>query len=246
MSNGGRGLVSLELAFVSLATLTTPARGQVFERTLDAVVASGAEAGGVDVGGWRFSEFGFRSEGDYDLDPADVRLRITTDGSVERRFTVQFSLTPDAAAGDAGKLFIDYRVDFAPSESMNRVGLRFNGAVPSQGIGTGAASVLEAVSSLDGSDVAPGLPVGDTEQLSIYNDGPGRLDDSNSDFMSLNAKPGLRLAKEITLSAREAGQQTVSIVDNFLTVPEPTFLAAAPAALALLARRRSLSARRVN
>ena len=122
---------------------------------------------------------------------------------------------------------------------MNRVGLRFNGAVPSQGIGTGAASVLEAVSALDGSDVAPGLPVSDTEQLSVYNDGPGRLEDSNSDFMSLNAKPGLRLAKEITLSAREAGQQTVSIVDNFLTMPEPSFIALAiPAALALLARRK--------
>jgi hypothetical protein len=81
--------------------------------------------------------------------------------------------------------------------------------------------------------------VSDTETLSIFNDGPGRLTDSNSAFLSLNLTRSLRLSNEITLSARETGRLDVSLVNNFSDVPEPTIAALfLPTALALLVRRR--------
>jgi len=202
-----------------------------------------AAVGSVTTGGLRYSAFAFRNDGPFNLNPAEVTVRITATEVIPEGppNTINFRYSVDALAAQSGSTAIDYRVDLLnPRPLMNRVGLRFNGSVPAQGIGGGSASNLLTVSTVDGSDVEVGNPIRDTEVLDIFNDGPGRLDDSNSDFLSVNPTLSLRLSNVITLSAREAGRLEVSTVNNFLTIPEPSagVFIALPSALALLARRR--------
>ena len=125
---------------------------------------------------------------------------------------------------------------------MNRTGLRFNGSVPSQGVGPGSATVTQAISTLDGSDLSPVNPVSDTETLVVFNDGPGRLEDSNSAFLWLYPKVALSVSSEITLSGYEGGHMSVSMANSFFTIPEPSaaFIALS-VSVALLGRRRRLA-----
>jgi hypothetical protein len=211
------------------------------QTSLDTLVAGGANAGGIDAPwGERFSEFAFRSTVPYDVRPADVTVRISNeDGNIPGRTSVQFIFGTPTAATQAGEVFIDYRVDELNSRLLNRVGVRFSGGVPSQGVGAGGyAGLTQAVSTVNGADLAPGAPVSDTESLVLFNDGPGRGEDQNSQFLSLNATYALRLSTRLTLNATEDGQLDVNFVDQFSTLPEPAAAAVAlPLALALLARR---------
>jgi len=140
-------------------------------------------------------------------------------------------------------MVIGYDLDVLSRDFMNRVGLRFNGSVPAQGPGDAAASVIETVASRDGSDVAPGAPVSDTAVLDVFNDGPGRLEDSNSDFMPINLTRSLHFVKDIIVSSRPTGGYVaISVVDNIVDqIPEPAAVSLISIAggAVLLRRRRA-------
>jgi hypothetical protein len=223
---------------IALACFAGAARGGVLFTTLDTLVPGGANSGGVEFLGQRYSEFAFRSSAPYDIKAADVAVRIGDD-SVPNRNTIQFIFGTPTAATQVGDVFIDYRVDELTMSPMNRMGLRFVGSVPSQGAGAGSAILRQVVSTVNGADLAIGTPVSDSESLVLSNDGPGRLDDVNSRFLSLNLTYALRISTQVTLTAREDGRFDVAFQDQFSGIPEPTAVALAiPAGLVLLARRR--------
>jgi hypothetical protein len=215
-------------------------RAAVLQTPLDTLLPGGAYADGILFpGSMRFSEFAFRSTEPYGISAADVTVRIDNEGPFFDRVNVQFTFGTDTAATQAGDVFIDYRVDDESWSPLNRVGVRFTGPVPSQGVGAGLALLRQTVSTVDGSDLTIGVPVSDTATLALSNDGPGRLDDVNSQFLSLNPTHALRLSTEINLRAREDGRFDAVFSDQFSTIPEPAAVAIAlPAGLALLGRPR--------
>jgi len=108
------------------------ARG-VYVTTLDTLLPGGANSGGVTTGGLRYSGFAFHSDGPFNLNPADVTVRITATEVIPEGppNTINFRYSVDALAAQSGSTAIDYRVDLLnPRPLMNRVGLRFNGSVP--------------------------------------------------------------------------------------------------------------------
>ena len=192
------------------------------------------------LNGWRYGDFTFAADG-VAVDPSAVTVRFVYGEflSVEeqRRDTVQFSFTSDLAAARQGTMSIGYRAD-AVRGTFNRAGVRFSGAVPSQGPGAGEVRLVETLVNPDGLDIEPGLPVSDTAVLQLFNDGPGRQEDSNSAFTTLNTIRSLRVDKQVTLSARADVTVAVSLVNNLFGFPEPTFLALAAPGMALALRRR--------
>jgi hypothetical protein len=228
------------LSGVIVACAAGSTRAAVLVTSLDTLVPGGASSWGLLLGGERFSQFAFRNTGPYNVSTADVTVRVSNEASPGNlgRTDIQFAFGTDAAAGQASDVFIDYRIDEQDNTPLNRAGLRFNGPVPSQGIGPGAATVMETVSTVDGSDLTPVPPISATATLDVFNDGPGRVDDSNSDFLALNYTFALRVSNQITLYARETGRLDVSVMNTFSTIPEPTAgFIALPAALSLLTRR---------
>ena len=208
---------------------------------------TGTNAGGFTIGDKRYTGFSFSSTGPAPLTPRDVNVRVTssdTNAGVpgDDTYSLQFTFGLDAFPGERNDVVIGYRVDVTdPAMFINRVGLRFNGSVPSQGPGDAAATVIETVRSTDGSDVAPGAPVSDTAVIDVFNDGPGRLADDNSDSIAVNPTRSLLFFKDILVSSRpDGGYAAISVVDNIVNqIPEPTFVGfAAFAAGGLLLRRR--------
>lgn len=239
------------LTLCGLAVLGLPAvsNAAVMQTTLDTLLTGGNNQSGVTLGDKRFSNFTFASTGSAPLRPQDVNVRIDNDADPTssdparrngQRYTLQFTFGLDAFPGERTDMVVGYDLDVLGSDFINRAGLRFNGSVPSQGVGDAAASVVETVQSRDGSDVAPGAPIRDTEVLDVFNDGPGRLEDSNSDFMTLNLTRSLRFTKDIIVSSRPTGGYAViSVVDNIVDqIPEPGSIALLGLAGGLLIRRR--------
>ena len=230
------------LAVCGLAVLGLPAvsRAAVVQTTLDQLLPGGNSSGGLIIGDKRYSNFTYSSSGSAPVRAQDVNVRISNDGDAQR-YTLQFTFGLDAFPGERSDLVVGYDLDVLSSDFINRAGLRFNGSVPSQGPGDAAASVVETVSSRDGSDVAPGAPVRDTEVLDVFNDGPGRLEDSNSDFMALNLTRALHFTKDIIVSSRPTGgYAAISVVDNIVDqIPEPGMISLVSlAGGAMLLRRR--------
>jgi len=62
--------------------------------------------------------------------------------------------------------------------------------------------------------------------LDVFNDGPGRLSDDNSDFLVINPQRTLQFTKDILVSSQPTGgYAAISVVDNIVDqVPEPTML----------------------
>ena len=242
------------LAVCGLAVLGLPAvsNAAVMQTTLDTLLPGGSNANGITIGDKRYSNFSFASTGSAPLRPSDVSVRIDNDADPAssnpakrngQQYTLQFTFGLDAFPGERTDLVVGYDLDVTSSDFLNRVGLKFNGSVPSQGVGDAAASVTETVSTRDGSDLAPGAPIRDTEVLDVFNDGPGRLDDSNSDFMAINLTRRLHFVKDIIVASRPTGgYAAISVVDNIVDqVPEPgviSLLTIAGGAV-LLRRRRA-------
>ena len=230
------------LVLCGLAVLGLPAVSDaaVMQTTLDQLLPGGGQAGGIIIGDKRYSNFTFASTGSAPVRPQDVNVRISNDANPQQ-YTLQFTFGLDAFPGERTDLVVGYDLDVLSTDFINRVGLRFNGSVPSQGPGDAAASVVETVSSRDGSDVAPGAPNRDTEVLDVFNDGPGRLEDSNSDFMAVNNTRGLHFVKDIIVSSRPTGgYAAISVVDNIVDqIPEPGMISLVTiAGGAMLLRRR--------
>ena len=219
------GPVALSALVVSLASLS--ARGQVFQAPLDTFLDGGANSAGVSAGGWHFGEFTFRSTGSIPVDPSDVLVRLSGEPSFN---SLTFSWERDAAPAGAEAAFdVGYRTE-GDFQWGVRAGLRFNGAVPSEGAG-GAATVRDTLTLAGGSQIT----------LDVFNDGPGRLADDNSDFASV---PGTLVRREMHASLVAAGgvPLRLSIAHNLVEplpdFPEPAALGVVPALWLLLRRRR--------
>ena len=147
-----------------LAALALPgvANAATVQYSLTDLLPGGQQGGGFTLGDKRYSNFTFASSGSAPLTPGDVNVRVTsteTNASVpgDDTYTLQFTFGLDAFPGERTDLVLCYQVDVLdPNQAINRVGLRFNGSVPSQGPGDAAASIEETVQTLDGSPVAPG------------------------------------------------------------------------------------------
>lgn len=237
------------LLLCGMAALAIPgvASAATVQYSLSDLLPGGQSANGFTIGDKRYSAFTFASSGSAPLQPRDVNVRVTSSDASpgvagDDRYSIQFTFGLDAFPGERTDLVICYRVDVTdPAMAINQVGLRFNGSVPSQGPGDAAASVIETVQTTDGSDIAPGAPVDDTLVLDVFNDGPGRLADDNSDFVAVNPARSLLFCKDILVSSRpDGGYAAISIVDNIVDqVPEPSMLGlAALAGGGLLLRRR--------
>ena len=87
--------------------------------------------------------------------------------------------------------------------------------------------MTETLTTLDGSDVTPEAPGFDHAGMLVFNDGPGRLEDRNSDFLTTHPLRGVRVRNEFTITTDTVGPLTLQAVNTFFTVPEP----AAPALL---------------
>jgi len=230
------------LALCGLAVLGLPvvSNAAVMQTTLDKLLPGGSTAGGITIGDKQYTNFSYASTGSAPVRAQDVNVRISNDANPQQ-YTLEFTFGMDAFPGERTDLVIGYDLNVLSSDFINRAGLRFNGSVPSQGVGDAAASVVETVSSRDGSDVAVGAPIRDTEVLDVFNDGPGRLEDSNSDFLALNLTRSLHFVKDIIVSSRPTGGYVaISVVTNTVDqVPEPAVISLVGfAGGALLLRRR--------
>jgi len=243
------------LAGCGLDVLGLPAvsNAAVIQTTLDTLMPGGSNAGtGLVIGDKRYTNFSFASTGSAPLRASDVNVRIDNDADPTstdparrngQRYTLQFTFGLDAFPSERTDLVVGYDLDVTSADFINRVGLKFNGSVPSQGVGDAAASVVETISTRDGSDLSPGAPVRDTEVLDVFNDGPGRLEDSNSDFMAVNLTRRLHFVKDIIVSSRPTGgYAAISVVDNIVDqIPEPGMISLVTIAggAVLLRRRRA-------
>ncbi len=176
------------------------------------------------IGDKLYSNFTFQSTGDAPLDAQDVN--VTFSSSDGNHYNVRFSFGLDAFPSERTDVLIGYQIDVTGTDYINRVGLDFNGNVPSQGPGNAAASVTETISTLDGSDLSPGAPITDTEQISVFSDGPNRLPDNLASSLPVNLTRSLQFVKDIIVSSRPTGGvATISFVDNSVDqVPEPSSL----------------------
>jgi hypothetical protein len=230
------------LAVCGLAVLGLPAvsNAAVMQTTLDRLLPGGNESVGIVIGDKRYSNFTYSSTGSAPVRAQDINVRVSNDVDPQK-YNLEFTFGMDAFPGERTDLVIAYDLDVLGRDFINRAGLKFNGSVPSQGLGDAAASVVETISSRDGSDVAEGAPIRDTEVLDVFNDGPGRLEDSNSDFLRLNLTRSLHFVKDIIVSSRPTGgYAAISVVTNTVDqVPEPAVISlVAFAGGALLLRRR--------
>ena len=238
------------LAVCGLGVLVLPAvtNAAVFQTTLDQLIDDPSTPGvdesltrGITIGDKRYSGFQHNSTGSAPVDPEDVTVRVSNEGDPQR-YTLQFTFAEDAFPGERTDLVIAYDLDVLSSDFINRVGLRFNGSVPAQGTNPNtSASVIETVRTRDGSDIQPGAPITDTLVLDVFNDGPGNLEDSNSEFQTINLTRRLHFEKDIIVSSRpDGGYAAISIVDNVVDqVPEPAaFAMVSLVGGAMLLRRR--------
>lgn len=237
------------LLICGVAALALPgvAHAAAVQYSLADLVGTGQSSGGFVIGDKRYSEFTFSSTGSAPLRVNDVNVRVsTTDSNAavagDDQYALQFTFGLDAFPGERTDLVIGYRVDVLdPSMFINRVGLRFNGSVPSQGPGNAAATVVEMVrAEREDMDVVPGVD-GDVAIIDVYNDGPGRLADDNSDSIVVNPARTLFFTKDILVSSQTTGGYVaVSVVDNIINqVPEPSVIGLVTfAGAGLLLRRR--------
>ena len=233
---------ALSAALLGAVVLSAPTRAgaQTINTTLDTFLPGGTNAGGLTISDKRYSNFTFSSSGDGPVaaNMVDVSL-VATDTQHQIRFTFARDAL-DAPAGQTTDVVICYQVDVLGNQLINGVGLAFDSSVTGGTPGLAAASVIETVSTTDGSDLAPGAPVSDEAILTVFNDGTGGGTDNPTATMNVNLTRSLLFCKDILVSSRpEGGRVVISTVDNFVTqVPEPGAVALFGAAGLLLVRRR--------
>jgi hypothetical protein len=237
------------LLLCGLGVLGIPgiASAATVQYSLADLLPGGSQANGFTIGDKQYSNFKFSSPtGPRPLTPQDVNVRVTSSDANsavpgDDRYQLQYTFGLDAMPGERHDLVLEYDVAVLnPSMFIDHLGLRFNGAIPSQGVGNAAASVVERAFYLSGPG---GQVIGDAIQMDVYNDGPGRgLADDNSDFITINPARYMRFEKDITVSSQNnGGYAVISVVDNIVdqNVPEPSVIGLAVfAGGGLLLRRR--------
>jgi hypothetical protein len=216
-----------------------------FNTTLDTLIDDGANRAGIQLGDKLYSDFTFSSTGDASLEASEVDVSlVSTDNDNHYQLRFSFLRDPlDAAAGQTTDVVIGYRIDVLGAQWINRVGLAFDSTVSGTSA-VDAATVVETIRTIDGSEVSPAYPGQPLVLLSVSNDGTGGLPDSNNASLAVNPARSLLFEKDILVSSRVGGGQVViTAVDNFVDqVPEPSAAALVGAAgtLLLARRRRSL------
>lgn len=231
----------ITIAAVLLAALhASIAHAVVDVRPLDTLLAGGSSEGGVADDHWRYHSFTFRSTGAIPVDPAQVMVVLNGEAS---RSTLGFSWQADvpASLGGAEAAFdLGYVLEGSFPWGVT-AGLRFNGPVPSQGPGNATATVADTLTLADGRSL----------MLDIFNDGPGRLDDDNSDFTAWDVSSPAGRDSHVSLVSRSGGgPMTLSMVHSLVEplpdFPEPSVLALAASLAPLLLRRPTHARRPIN
>ena len=187
---------------------------------LDTFLPGGTNEGGIVVGDKKYSNFNFSSTGDSVLDASDVELIFTTEGNTHF-MAILLDLT--AIGGQTSDVVIGYDLNVLhPTNTINSVGLLFDGMPLDEGDGRSAASVTETIRTLDDSDLG---------QITVFNDGEGARNDNFSASLEIDGARGLRFTKDILVSARQgSGGAAISIVENSVTqtvIPLPAAVWAA-------------------
>src|SRR5688572_30193437 len=192
--------------------------------TFDSLLEGGNNQGGITIGDKHYDNFSFSSTGQTVLSPEEVDVIIAMEGN-NHYIAFLFDLS---SIGDArSDLVIGYDMHVLdPARHIKSVGLIFDGGpidfgpvaastvngVPPRSLS--AASVVETVSTLDGSDLAPGGDVQDTEIISVFNDGDGVLPDNMETTLAINPQRGLHFTKDIMVSSRGLGGAEILMVEN--------------------------------
>jgi len=187
---------------------------------LDTFLPGGSNEGGIVIGDKQYSNFNFSSTGDTVLDASDVELIFTIEGNTHF-MAILLDLT--ATSGQTSDVVIGYDLNVLhPTNTINSVGLLFDGMPRDDGNGFSAASVIETVRTLDDEDL--GL-------ITVFNDGDGDRPDNFDANLEVNGARGLRFTKDILVSARQGtAGAAISIVENSVTqtvIPLPAAVWAA-------------------
>ena len=208
---------------------------------LDTLLPGGSNASGLTVGDKLYSGFTFSSSGSTVLNPADVDVMIMSEGN--RHDLILMLPELSASNGQRSDLVIGYRLDAIGADLIRRVDAMFDGGPMGAGDGRSAASMIETVSTVDGSDLVAGGPVQGTELLSLFNDGDAGLPDTQEAALDIIPTRSLLFVKDILVSSRpNAGMVSVSVVQNGVeqtVIPLPAaFLAALPILGAVIGRKK--------
>jgi len=192
---------------------------------LDSLLAGGANEGGITLGDKHYDNFDFSSAGQGVLTAKDVEVVIATEGN---QHFISFLMDLSSVGTARTDLVVGYDIHVLdPARHIKSVGLSFDGApldvsqlgpvaagviVPTRA----AASVTETVSTLDGSDLAPGGPVQSSEIITVFNDGDGddTLPDNMDKTLAVNPTRGLHFIKDILVSSRGEGAALITFVEN--------------------------------
>ena len=192
--------------------------------TFDSLLQGGENQNGITIGDKHYGNFSFSSTGQTVLSPEDVDVIVAMEGN-NHYIAFLFDLT---SIGDArSDLVIGYDLNVLdPARHIKSVGLLFDGGpmdfppvsaavvngVPPRSLS--AASVVETVRTLDGSDLVPGGIDQDSEIISVFNDGDGPLTDNMETTLAINPQRGLHFTKDIMVSSRGFGAAEITTVEN--------------------------------
>ena len=231
------------VAVFALAGSTQAQTGQSFNTTLDTLIGSGTNAGGITLGDKRYFDFRFSSTGDAPLDANEVDVALTSTAD-QNQYQLRFAFARDPLDSNAGQttdVVIGYRIEVLGQQFIDRVGLAFDASVAGTS-GGDAASVIETIRTA-APELSPSFPGQSQVEISVFNDGTGGLPDNGEFSLVVHPTRTLEFEKDILVSSRPGGGRVViNTVDNVVNqVPEPGagVLVAAAGALLLTRRRRA-------
>ena len=185
---------------------------------LDTLLDGGANADGITLGDKLYSNFNFSSSGDLMLDAADVEVIFAEEDNQQ---FVAFLMDLTAMPGERSDVVIGYDVTVLdPSRHIRSVGLMFDGGPLDDTTNfRSAATVIESVSTIDGSDLVAGGDLDDTAIITVFNNGEGDvLPDNFETSLAINPARALRFSKDILVSARQGSAAVgITFVENSVT-----------------------------
>jgi hypothetical protein len=187
--------------------------------TLDTFLPGGKNADGMAFGDKFYSNFTFssttRSEAGA-LGADDVEMIFAEENNTQ---FLAFLMNLDAAPGNSADVVIAYDVTVLDAaRHIKSVGLLFDGGPDGPGAnGHAAASVIETVSTLDGSALRGGSS-DSSAQFTVFNNGDGAGDDNFEATLAINPAKGLHFIKDVLVSSRQDGDGAgLSVVENSVT-----------------------------
>ena len=184
---------------------------------LDTLIDGGANESGVIIGDKRYYNFTFSSSGSMTLDASDIEMVFNVEGASHY---LGILLDLRANPGERSDLVIGYDVTVLdPARHIRSVGLMFDGGPLDSSNGRSAATVIESVMTLDGSDLVAGGEIDDTAIITVFNNGDEDiLPDNFETSLEIIPARALRFQKDILVSARQGSAAVgISVVENSVT-----------------------------